>query len=62
MAVNSDFVWNIFAKCLLESVAHNQELPLLENNKVAEKKSNFKKLLLAKQLPGNVIFSIQTNQ
>ena len=48
MTVNSDFVCNVFAKCLSENVIHNQELPLLEDNQVTEKRSDFKKLLLAK--------------
>ena len=48
MAVSSDFVWNVFSKCLSENVTHNQELPLSENNEITEKRSDFKKLLLTK--------------
>ena len=44
-------------------MTHNQELPLSENNQATEKRSDFKKLLLAKLLSGNLIFFLykQTN-
>ena len=47
MTVSSDFVWNVLTKS--ENVTHNQELPLSENSQIAEKKSDLKKLLLAKE-------------
>ena len=48
MALNSDFVWNVSAKCLSENMTHNHEFSLAENSQVTEKRSDFKKLLLAK--------------
>ena len=38
----------ISSEALSENVTHDQELPLLESSEVNEKKSDFRKLLLAK--------------